>query len=897
MNARFHLCWVPLCAAVAVAAPVETRHPLETDPGCDPDLGTVSLQIGVYGSLGSDTVAADPAFFTAGDPPPFIGPTLTRAQAHVCAEHVGGFDGGWLDEPLNGAMGDGDAAGLTSQFIVGDLLFDFEALLDCNLLRRCLVATNIGVTPYDDVHLVQYLGANIVQHPGMGNDRALVSLGDPLRVGVLGQADIQIGTGRVHLYTDPQVEAVMSGWEVADAAEAFARVGDIGVECEPLVGGLVDGALLPADADEDGMSDAGGTWAASMRWSLGPLNPGESSVQACHFVEWQAGEPCNDPDLDGVCAPDDNCPFDPNALQEDADNNGVGDACQAGFPMETAPGCAPEDGHVTLEIDAYGATGAASVVANGAVFDPDGPLAAGQTVFDSAIHVCSRNAADNHIGWWLAAQQGDALGMEAGGEYTHSFAFEGFAVDAAEAPEAAVSSLEVDVRASFDCNLLRRCYVFTNAGDEALTDVEAVAYVDGDLEFVPGIEDFGGTSFEAPRVVYEYDQGDDPQATTTHLSLFGDLDAEGMLAGWEVAGFPDSRERISRVFDGCEPLRDGLTDAAGANTDVDGDLLTDAGYDVTLALRWALGPLAVGESTPELCVNLQWGVGAACSDEDEDTVCFDVDNCPLVPNLDQADDDQDGIGDACDVCPGQDDADFPGAGDLDEDGVIDPCDVCPEVADPGQEDGDDNGVGDACEPEPDAAIPDGALPDMLPPDAAPDAAPDMLAPDGAPDMLAPDAAPDGAAPDAAPDMAADAKPDVMAADAKPDDAAADATPGDAAPDAKPDGAAADGKADDAAPDAAAPDAAPGPDRDEDGVPDDADNCPYAANADQGDEDEDGVGDVCDTNDGNEQDDVDIHGLGFKGGGGCTVGARSPAPTPWLALLLLGVRRRETSGRG
>ena len=39
------------------------------------------------------------------------------------------------------------------------------------------------------------------------------------------------------------------------------------------------------------------------------------------------------------------------------------------------------------------------------------------------------------------------------------------------------------------------------------------------------------------------------------------------------------------------------------------------------------------------------------NDLDRDAVCGDVDNCPTAGNPEQVDDDEDGLGTACDPCP------------------------------------------------------------------------------------------------------------------------------------------------------------------------------------------------------------------------------------------------------
>jgi hypothetical protein len=105
------------------------------------------------------------------------------------------------------------------------------------------------------------------------------------------------------------------------------------------------------------------------------------------------------------------------------------------------------------------------------------------------------------------------------------------------------------------------------------------------------------------------------------------------------------------------------------------------------------------------------------ADQDGDGISDVDDNCPTIPNSNQANDDADSYGDACDNCPSvtnqsQTDTDSDTYGDLcdncpttsnvsqadgDVDGIGDLCDNCPSAFNPGQEDSDGDGIGDACD--------------------------------------------------------------------------------------------------------------------------------------------------------------------------------------------------------
>ncbi|NCS71798.1 MAG: cartilage oligomeric matrix protein, partial [Candidatus Magasanikbacteria bacterium] len=187
--------------------------------------------------------------------------------------------------------------------------------------------------------------------------------------------------------------------------------------------------------------------------------------------------------------------------------------------------------------------------------------------------------------------------------------------------------------------------------------------------------------------------------------------------------------------------------------------------------------------------------GNVCDpDDDNDGRPDPTDNCPLIDNYDQADNDGDGQGDVCDT-------------DDDNDGILDGSDNCPFTSNSAQADNDNDGLGDACDDDDDndtvldvndncpwisnsgQANNDGdSLGDACDPDDDNDTVPDAT--DNCP----------------------------LTANADQADADGDGI-GDVCDDAT--------------------------DTDGDGVLDVQDNCPLIANADQGDFDNDGIGDACD----------------------------------------------------
>ncbi|MEJ7599747.1 MAG: thrombospondin type 3 repeat-containing protein [Kofleriaceae bacterium] len=91
-----------------------------------------------------------------------------------------------------------------------------------------------------------------------------------------------------------------------------------------------------------------------------------------------------------------------------------------------------------------------------------------------------------------------------------------------------------------------------------------------------------------------------------------------------------------------------------------------------LVERCPSGQICVAHDGVETCETTDDGDDDV--DTDGDTIVDRLDNCPALANANQANEDQDALGDVCDPCPP-----FDGNADADDDGVGDACDPNPEV--------------------------------------------------------------------------------------------------------------------------------------------------------------------------------------------------------------------------
>jgi|GEM_PF-2366101 len=159
--------------------------------------------------------------------------------------------------------------------------------------------------------------------------------------------------------------------------------------------------------------------------------------------------------------------------------------------------------------------------------------------------------------------------------------------------------------------------------------------------------------------------------------LKADTDGDGVKDGTEKTDGTSALNACQFILS-----HQNATPSTAWNTaDCDGDGLTNL-REKTLGLN----PLLADTDGDGLSdgIELTNGTNPLIQDTDGDGIADNLDNCPLIANANQADNDHDGQGDVCDT-------------DDDNDGILDTNDNCPITANANQADRDHDGKGDVCD--------------------------------------------------------------------------------------------------------------------------------------------------------------------------------------------------------
>jgi cysteine-rich repeat protein len=477
------------------------------------------------------------------------------------------------------------------------------------------------------------------------------------------------------------------------------------------------------DACNDDFDDDGDEWADAIDNCPGIFNPEQEDADRDGV-----GDACNDADDsdgDEFSDPFDNCPKDFNPGQEDADRDGIGDLCNDmvdgdgddfanafdNCPITFNPG--QEDSDSSLMIVPPGFFYEIEPGEVGIVFgapSKGGPLRGVGLQFSCGT--CAEATFDDAVGYigvqsicgytsqipQQIMQNDDRLcarSVFSGRKFEIdllSFRDEGNCVDADGGASCVAAGGVTSYRQMGDRvgDVCDNCPNHANASqadfdadgfgdvcDDSDRDDVVDALDNCRVDFNPGQEDSDSSSVRAPPgFFYEIEPGVGIQfgdsyygGPFTGLGLQFSCgtcaeatfdDAVGVIGqGQAICGYTSQIPRQILQNDDRLCARSLLS---GRKLEI--DLLSFRGYDECVDADGGVSCVAAGSVTSYRRTGD--GVGDAC------------DNCPHQANADQADFDADGLGDACDESDGDD--------------IVDALDICPADFDPGQEDTEEDAL-------------------------------------------------------------------------------------------------------------------------------------------------------------------------------------------------------------